>query len=183
MSKEKVILVNEKDEPLGLMEKMEAHRKALLHRAFSIFVFNKKGELLLQQRAFHKYHSGGQWANTCCSHQRENETTLEAAHRRLQEEMGLDTPLTEVFSFIYKAKLDNELSEHEFDHVLFGFYDGKPEINPEEVSDWVYKPIDELQADIENHPEKYTIWLQIALKEVVKHLEESKTFFKIENNG
>ncbi len=182
MNEEKVILVNENDEPQGLMEKMEAHEKGLLHRAFSIFIFNKKGELMIQQRAFHKYHSGGEWANTCCSHQRDGETTLEAAHRRLHEEMGFDTDLVEVFSFIYKAKLDKGLYEHEYDHVLFGFYDGEPAINPEEVSDWKYISIDELQEDIRNHPDKYTPWLKIALAEVIEHLEKTKNKFQIEGN-
>ena len=130
---EKVILVDRKDHKIGLMEKQEAHIKGLLHRAFSVFVFNKNNELLLQKRALHKYHSGGLWTNTCCSHPRENENTLDAANRRLQEEMGVSCKLEFKFNFIYKASLDNKLFEHEFDHVFFGFSDNLPQINKEEV--------------------------------------------------
>jgi isopentenyl-diphosphate delta-isomerase len=168
---EKVILVDENDNQIGLMNKMEAHEKAQLHRAFSVFVFNKKGELLIQQRALTKYHSAGEWANTCCSHQRDGETTLEAAHRRLDEEMGFDVTLTEVFNFTYKKAFGNGLTEHEFDHVLFGEFEGEPIMNPEEVADWQYISISELNNQISLYPEKYTIWLQIALKEVEKHLK------------
>lgn len=171
MAEEQVILVDQNDNQIGLMNKMEAHERALLHRAFSVFVFNNKGELLIQQRAHSKYHSGGEWANTCCSHQRNGESTLEAGHRRLQEEMGFDVPLEEVFSFTYKKEFGNGLTEHEFDHVLFGEYDDEPVMNPDEVADWKYISIQELNAEIEKHPEQYTIWLQIALKEVEKHLK------------
>ena len=135
---EKVILVDKTDHQIGEMEKQEAHIKGLLHRAFSIFIFNSKGEVLLQQRAFHKYHSGGLWTNTCCSHPRNGETTIQAANRRLMEEMGMSCVLTEEFSFIYKAKLDNDLYEHELDHVLFGTTDLLPQINKEEVADYKY---------------------------------------------
>src|SRR5210317_1530346 len=133
MTEEKVILVNENDEQIGLMPKMEAHEKALLHRAFSVFVFNHKNELMLQQRALVKYHSPGLWTNTCCSHQREGESNIEAGKRRLQEEMGFVTELEESISFIYKASFDNGLTEHEFDHVLLGKFNGTPIINPQEV--------------------------------------------------
>ena len=133
---EQVILVNEKDEPIGLMGKMEAHEKGLLHRAFSVFVFNSKQEVLLQQRAACKYHSPNLWTNTCCSHPRAGETNQQAGERRLQEEMGLQVPLREVFSFIYKAPFDNGLTEHEYDHVLVGYSDAQPQINPEEVASW-----------------------------------------------
>ena len=171
MAEEQVILVDQNDQKIGLMNKLEAHEKALLHRAFSVFVFNSKGELLIQQRAHSKYHSGGEWANTCCSHQRDGETTLEAGHRRLQEEMGFDVPLKEVFSFTYKNAFGNGLTEHEFDHVLFGEFDGEPIMNPEEVADWKYISLENLNQQIKAHPEQYTIWLQIALVEVVKHLK------------
>jgi len=170
---EQVILVDQNDNQIGLMGKMEAHEKGLLHRAFSIFVFNSNGELLIQQRALTKYHSAGEWANTCCSHQRDGESTLDAAHRRLQEEMGFDVELNEVFSFTYKKEFGNGLTEHEFDHVIFGQYDGAPVMNPEEVADWKYISIEDLKKDIELQPEQYTIWLQIALKEVETHLSKS----------
>ena len=171
---EKVILVDQNDEKIGLMNKMEAHEKGLLHRAFSIFVFNQKGEFLIQQRALSKYHSPGEWANTCCSHQRDHETTLAAAHRRLQEEMGFDISLTEVFNFTYKKKFGNGLTEHEFDHVLFGQFDGEPNMNLDEVESWKYISLTDLKEEISQFPEKYTIWLQIALKEVELHLKKSK---------
>lgn len=170
---EQVVLVDQEDNQIGLMGKMEAHEKGLLHRAFSIFVFNSKGELLIQQRAHTKYHSAGEWANTCCSHQRDGESTLDAAHRRLQEEMGFDVELNEVFSFTYKKEFGNGLTEHEFDHVIFGQYDDAPVMNPEEVANWKYISIEDLKKDIELEPEKYTIWLQIALKEVETHLSKS----------
>lgn len=171
MVEEKVILVDQDDNPIGLMNKMEAHEKALLHRAFSIFIFNTKGELLIQQRALTKYHSAGEWANTCCSHQRDGETSLEAGHRRLMEEMGFDTELNEVFNFTYKQAFGNGLTEHEFDHVLFGKYDAEPIANPEEVASWKYVRMDDLVKDIDKNPDDYTIWLQIALKEVLQHLK------------
>lgn len=168
---EQVILVDQNDQKIGLMNKLEAHEKAVLHRAFSVFVFNSKGELLIQQRAHSKYHSAGEWANTCCSHQRDGETSLEAGHRRLQEEMGFLVPLKEVFSFTYKKEFGNGLTEHEFDHVLFGEFDGEPTMNPEEVADWKYISLADLNEAIKLHPEQYTIWLQIALVEVEKHLK------------
>ena len=133
MKQENVILVNEQDKQLGLMPKMEAHEKALLHRAFSVFVFNEKGELLLQQRAADKYHSPNLWTNTCCSHQRDRETNIDAGKRRLQEEMGFACDLKEVFWFVYKAPFDNGLTEHELDHVMVGFYNNNPVINKVEV--------------------------------------------------
>jgi isopentenyl-diphosphate delta-isomerase len=175
MAEEKVILVDENDRQLGLMGKLEAHKKGLLHRAFSIFIFNRKGELLIQQRALTKYHSAGEWANTCCSHQREGESTLEAAHRRLHEEMGFDTELKEVFSFTYKQKFGNGLTEHEFDHVVFGKYDQIPVPNPEEVADWKYISLSDLEKDIQLHPENYTIWLRIALKEVQSYFQKNES--------
>lgn len=164
MKQEKVILVNEKDEPLGLMEKIEAHEKALLHRAFSVFIFNDKGELMLQRRAKSKYHTPGLWTNTCCSHPRDGETLIEAGRRRLQEEMGFQTALKETASFIYKAPFDNGLTEHEFDHVLVGHYNGEPVLNPDEVEEWKWMSIAAVQQDIEKSPEKYTAWFKIILE-------------------
>lgn len=161
---EQVILVDTNDNPLGLMEKMEAHEKGLLHRAFSVFILNSKGELLLQQRAFSKYHSAGLWTNTCCSHQRQGETNLEAGKRRLMEEMGMEVPLEEVFSFIYKAPFDNGLTEHELDYVLVGYSDQEPNINPDEVASWKWLPLNEIQNDILKNPKNYTEWFKIIFK-------------------
>ena len=160
-----VILVDEKDNQLGLMPKMEAHEKAVLHRAFSVFIFNSKGELMLQQRAAHKYHSPLLWTNTCCSHQRDGETNIEAGERRLVEEMGFKTNLKEIFSFVYKAPFDNGLTEHELDHVMVGYFDGLPEINPEEVASFKWMSLEEVNADIKLHPNLYTAWFKIIFKE------------------
>ena len=170
MSEEKVILVDENDQPIGLMEKMEAHEKALLHRAFSVFIINAKNELMLQRRALHKYHSPGLWTNTCCSHQREKETTLNAGVRRLQEEMGFVTPLQEKFSFIYKAAFDNGLTEHEFDHVLVGTYEEDPIINKDEVSEWKWMPLLDVKSDIESNPTIYTPWFKIIFEKFFEEL-------------
>ncbi len=170
---EKVILVNQNDEPIGLMPKMEAHEKALLHRAFSVFVMNDKGEIMLQQRASHKYHSPLLWTNTCCSHQRDGESNIDAGLRRLQEEMGFDTPLKEVFSFIYKAPFDNGLTEHELDHVMIGHYNGEPVINPEEVADWKWMLPEAIKADMEVHPDQYTAWFKIIFERFYDYLMES----------
>lgn len=167
---EQVILVNEKDEPIGLMGKMEAHEKGLLHRAFSVFVFNSKQEVLLQQRAACKYHSPNLWTNTCCSHPRAGETNQQAGERRLQEEMGLQVPLQEVFSFIYKAPFDNGLTEHEYDHVLIGYSDAQPEINPEEVASWKWLSLEAIKEDILQAPERYTAWFKIIFEEFYHHL-------------
>ena len=163
--KEQVILVDEQDNPIGLMEKIEAHEKALLHRAFSVFVFNSKGELMLQQRAAHKYHSPLLWTNTCCSHQRDGETSLEAGKRRLQEEMGFTCDLEEVFWFIYKAPFDNGLTEHELDHVMVGKYEDAPSINPDEVEAYKWMPLEAVKNEIEVQPEIYTEWFKIIFKE------------------
>ena len=165
---EKVILVDKNDRMLGLMEKQEAHIKGLLHRAFSIFIFNKENKLLLQKRALKKYHSGGLWTNTCCSHPRENEATIEAAHRRLYEEMGMECKLELKFNFIYKAQLDNKLYEHEFDHVFFGFSNDLPKINKQEVDSYKYESLDFLTEDIVLSPKKYTEWFKICFQEVYK---------------
>tara|TARA_B100000927_G_C16348389_1_gene422277 strand:+ start:324 stop:854 length:531 start_codon:yes stop_codon:yes gene_type:complete len=158
---EQVILVDEYDNALGLMEKMEAHRKAKLHRAFSVFAMNNRNEILLQRRALHKYHSGGLWTNTCCSHPRDGETVEEAATRRLKEEMGFTCHVKRIFSFIYKAELDNELTEHELDHVLIARYNEDPSINPDEVDSFDWKSVDWVAADIKSHPKKYTEWFKI----------------------
>lgn len=167
---EQVILVNEKDEPIGLMGKMEAHEKGLLHRAFSVFIFNSKQEVLLQQRAACKYHSPNLWTNTCCSHPRAGETNQQAGERRLQEEMGLQVPLREVFSFIYKAPFDNGLTEHEYDHVLIGYSEAQPQINPEEVASWKWLSLEAIKEDILQAPERYTAWFKIIFEEFYHHL-------------
>lgn len=158
---EQVILVNEHDTPIGLMGKLEAHQKALLHRAFSVFILNDKGEIMLQQRAASKYHSPNLWTNTCCSHPRQGETTIEAGKRRLQEEMGFVTELTDILSFIYKAPFDNGLTEHELDHILIGYYNTSPTINPEEVADWRWELPEKIKEDIAKHPHRYTEWFKI----------------------
>ncbi len=165
---EYVILVDENDNQIGLMEKMEAHEKGLLHRAFSVFLFNKNGEMLLQQRAISKYHSGGLWTNTCCSHPRENEKTIDAAHRRLEEEMGFDCEIEKAFHFTYKSALDNDLTEHELDHVFLGTYEGEIKPNPEEVESYKYVSIEFLMKDVAENPQNYTEWFKICLEEVLK---------------
>lgn len=161
---EQVILVDEKNQAIGLMPKLEAHQKALLHRAFSVFVLNDQNELMLQKRALHKYHSPGLWTNTCCSHQRNGEKNIEAGKRRLFEEMGFCTDLKEVASFIYKAPFDNGLTEHEFDHVMIGYSNETPDINPQEVADWKWMPIEKVKKDLAEHPERYTVWFAIIFK-------------------
>lgn len=159
-----VILVNENDEVIGTMEKLEAHEKGLLHRAFSIFVFNSNNELLIHQRAFGKYHSEGLWTNTCCSHPSPGETVLDAAHRRLQEEMGFDCEMHSAFHFVYHAKLDNNLIEHELDHVVIGHSDQNPILNPEEAIDFKWIRITELFKDITLNPQQYTFWFKTILQ-------------------
>jgi len=168
---EQVILVNEQDEQIGLMNKMEAHEKALLHRAFSVFVMNDKDELMLQQRAAEKYHSPLLWANTCCSHQRDGETSLNAGKRRLQEEMGFVCELKELFSFIYKAPFDNGLTEHELDHVMIGTYQDAPVINPEEVESYKWMTLEAVKNDMEKQPEIYTEWFKIIFDKFYHHLK------------
>jgi isopentenyl-diphosphate delta-isomerase len=170
MKEEMVILVDRQDNQIGSMEKLEAHEKAVLHRAFSVFIFNSQGELLLQQRAHHKYHSPGLWTNTCCSHQRAGESNLEAGKRRLKEEMGMECPLQDVFWFIYKAKFDNGLTEHELDHVLVGNSDLDPVINEDEVADFKWMSLDDLKQDMEAQPELYTEWFKIIFREYNQRL-------------
>lgn len=167
MTKEYVILVDENDIEIGKAEKLQAHHEGLLHRAFSIFIFNKAGDMLIHQRAHSKYHSGALWTNACCSHPRPGENILDAAHRRLKEELGFDCPLRYKTYFIYKVKFDeNGLFEHEFDHVFLGFFDGVIHPNPEEVAsiDWV--PVKKLHDDIKQNPQKYTAWFKIALEKI-----------------
>jgi isopentenyl-diphosphate delta-isomerase len=174
MKEEEVILVNERDEPIGLMPKLEAHQKAVLHRAFSVFVLNDKNEVLLQQRAHQKYHSPLLWTNTCCSHQRSGETNIEAGSRRLFEEMGFRTELKELFHFIYKAPFDNGLTEHELDHVMIGYFNGEPVINPEEVEDWKWMKIEDIKIDMAANPSIYTVWFKIIFDEFYHYLEDHK---------
>ena len=168
-----VILVDEHDVQTGTMEKLEVHQKALLHRAFSIFIFNEKGEMLLQKRADKKYHSAGLWTNACCSHPQPGQETLAAAEIRLQEEMGFNTPLKKVFEFIYKAPFDNGLTEHEFDYVFIGNHDGVIVPNAEEVSDYCFKPVEEIKNSIQSHPQKYTEWFKIAFPKMEAYLESA----------
>ncbi|MEI7508284.1 MAG: isopentenyl-diphosphate Delta-isomerase [Flavobacterium sp.] len=174
MKEEQVILVNEKDEPIGLMNKLEAHEKAVLHRAFSVFVLNDKNEVMLQQRAHHKYHSPLLWTNTCCSHQRAGETNIEAGKRRLWEEMGFTTEIKELFHFIYKAPFDNGLTEHELDHVMIGYSNEEPKINLEEVESWKWMTIEAIKEDMIQNPASYTIWFKIIFDEFYHYLEEHK---------
>ncbi|MBS7250291.1 MAG: isopentenyl-diphosphate Delta-isomerase [Candidatus Freyarchaeota archaeon] len=169
---EMVILVDQNDNEVGTGEKMKIHEEGRLHRAFSIFVFNSKGETLLQKRAKSKYHSGGLWSNTCCSHPRPGEDTEQAAHRRLKEEMGFDCDLKKIFAFVYKANLDHNLTEYEFDHVFVGNYDGKVEINPMEAEDYKWVNMKTLKDNVEKHPEKYTVWFKIAFNEILKFLSD-----------
>ena len=156
-----VVLVNRLDEEIGTMPKIEAHEKAVLHRAFSVFIMNRNGEVLLQQRAASKYHSPLLWTNTCCSHQRLGESNIDAGKRRLKEEMGFQTALKELFSFIYKAPFDNGLTEHEFDHVMIGYYDKDPVVNPLEVAAWKWMKPSAIKADLSDNDQDYTVWFRI----------------------
>lgn len=167
---EHVVLVDEQDKEIGIMEKMQAHQTPNLHRAFSVFIFNEKGEMLLQQRALSKYHSGGLWTNACCSHPKQNESILDAAHRRLQEEMGFNVELKKSFDFIYQASFLNGLIEYEFDHVLIGQYDGVINFNPFEVAAFCFKSFGELKSDIKLKPNNYTEWFKIALPKLEDYL-------------
>ncbi len=164
---EQVILVDEYNKVLGSLEKMEAHQKALLHRAFSVFVYNSQEEWLLQRRASTKYHSAGLWTNTCCSHPKPGEETHTAATRRLKEEMGFETPLEEIFQFTYKAGFDNGLTEHEFDHVFVGQYEGKISPDPIEVMEHEYWPMEKIRQHLESNPEAFTVWFRIAFPKIL----------------
>lgn len=164
---EHVVLVDEFDNIIGTMEKLEAHEKGLLHRAFSILLFNSKGEILLQKRSSAKYHSGGLWTNTCCSHPLPNERMEDATQRKLKQEMGIEASMEFNFKFIYNARLDKNLIEHEYDHVYTGMFDGVPILNREEVEDWKFIDFKSLQNDMELNPELYTYWF----KAIVNHPE------------
>lgn len=167
-----VILVNDQDEAIGTMEKMQAHLRGVLHRAFSVFIFNSKGQMLLQQRAYTKYHSGGLWTNACCSHPQPGEETTDAAMRRLQEEMGFTVPLKKVFQFTYRSELDNGLIEYEFDHVFAGYYDGPVTPDKNEVQDYRYKNMEVIRERLESHPEHFTVWFRIAFPRVYHWMKE-----------
>lgn len=173
--KDYVVLVDHQDQEIGKVQKMEAHEAGLLHRAFSVFVFNSKGEILLQKRNSKKYHSGGLWSNTCCSHPRPGEPVLRAAKRRLKEEMGMKTKLFSAFSFIYKASLDNNLIEHELDHVYYGFSNTIPQFNTDEVEAVKYLSPEALQLEIKHAPERYTEWLKICLDHLLSHLNSTRS--------
>ena len=172
MIEEQVILVNKKDKQIGTMPKLEAHEKGVLHRAFSVFVLNDSGEMMMQQRAACKYHSPLLWTNTCCSHQRVGESNIEAGKRRLFEEMGFVTELKDVVSFIYKATFDNGLTEHEFDHVLVGTYNENPNINIDEVNNFKWMTLEQVKVDMELNPDIYTEWFKIIFDKFYKHLQE-----------
>ncbi len=169
-----VILVDSNDHEIGVMPKLEAHQKGELHRAFSVFLFNSKGQLLLQQRAAEKYHSAGLWSNTCCSHPLPGEKIIDGGSRRLMEEMGISCELTPVFNFIYQVDLDNDLTEHEYDHVLFGNFDGLPLMDPDEVQNWKYISLRDLELQLILHPENYTEWLKLCFNKVVDHFNRTK---------
>ncbi|MBC7830100.1 MAG: isopentenyl-diphosphate Delta-isomerase [Chitinophagaceae bacterium] len=173
MVKEQVILVNESDDQVGTMEKMEAHQQPVLHRAFSVFIFNTKGEMLLQKRAAHKYHSAGLWTNACCSHPRPGESIQMAAVRRLEEEMGFSTKLEKTFDFIYKASFGNGLHEFEFDHVFTGNYNEQIMPDPDEVSDFCFMEMDAIQASLDSDPGKYTAWFAIAFPKIADWKKQS----------
>jgi isopentenyl-diphosphate Delta-isomerase len=171
MRAEQVILVDAQDREVGQMEKQEAHEKGMLHRAFSVFVYNSQGELLLQRRALDKYHSGGLWTNTCCSHPRPGEGNLEAATRRLREEMGIVCTLQHAFSFIYHQQV-GDLTEHELDHVFIGTYDGLPIINSEEVAEWKTIAVSDLLEEMQAYPDKFTVWIRLCMDRVERYRTE-----------
>lgn len=160
---DQIILVDENDKEIGVMEKMEAHRKGVLHRAFSILIFNSKKELLLQKRSVQKYHSGGLWTNTCCSHPEPGEDLITSARKKLMHEMGFEVQLKPAYTFAYRASLDNNLTEHEFDHVLVGSFDGEPKPNAQEAEDWTYKSVENIQRDARENPNSYTSWFKLIL--------------------
>ena len=166
MKQQSVILVNEKDEPLGVMEKMEAHRQGLLHRAFSVFIFDRRGRMLLQQRAGEKYHGAYLWTNACCSHPNPDEKTEDAAQRRLKEELGFSTPLQKIFTFTYREPVENNLVEHEYDHVFAGEWESKLQPDPSEVADLRYEDMEALKKGIRQEPDKYTAWFRIAFSRI-----------------
>jgi isopentenyl-diphosphate Delta-isomerase len=172
--KKDIILVNSEDEQIGTGEKMEVHKSGKLHRAFSIFVFNYRGELLLQKRAKAKYHSGGLWTNTCCGHPLPGESVEKAANRRLKEEMGFNFDAQEIFSFCYNAHLGGQMIENEYDHVLFGEYDGDPVPDPKEAEDWKWASVAHIKKDVAEYPHKYTHWFKIISGRLEEIMEEAK---------
>ncbi len=182
MEEENVILVNDRDEQIGLMPKLEAHEKAVLHRAFSVFILNDKNEIMLQQRAAQKYHSPLLWTNTTCSHQRDGETNLQAGNRRLFEEMGIKSNLKELFHFIYKAPFDNGLTEHELDHVMIGNYNDAPNLNLEEAESWKWMAIEAVKADMIINPQIYTVWFKIIFDKFYHYIEDHKSDLQTGNN-
>lgn len=169
-----VILVDTKDNQIGISEKLEAHKKGLLHRAFSIFLFNDNNQLLLQKRAEDKYHSSELWTNTCCSHPAPGEFMVKHAQNRLNEEMGISTSLKHLFSFIYRAEFENGLIEHELDHVFIGYFNTQPLPNPMEVSDWKYATLNEIKDEIEQAPESYTYWFKLIYERVFRYIQSNK---------
>jgi isopentenyl-diphosphate delta-isomerase len=179
MEKENVILVDIYDNEIGVMEKMEAHQKGVLHRAFSVFIFNSKGEILLQKRNSEKYHSGGLWSNTCCSHPRVGEGLERATSRRLMEEMGMSTTLLPIFSFQYKSNLDHAMIEHELDHVFIGYSNEIPKPNKEEVEDYRYMSPELIELEFKKHPDEYTTWLKICFKELMNYINKNKVYEKV----
>ena len=175
MEREYVILVDEEDRQTGTCEKLEAHEKGLMHRAFSIFLFNKNGEMLLQQRAAEKYHTPGLWSNTCCSHPRPDENMEDALKRKLFQEMGISAQVDKVFDFAYRADFDNGLVENEVDHVYFGEYNDAPNPNPEEIQSWKYSSFEEIKKEIEKDETMYTPWFKIVLNQVMEHYKKTMT--------
>jgi isopentenyl-diphosphate delta-isomerase len=171
MRSDHIILVNEHDEPLATMEKLEAHQKGLLHRAFSVFIMNAANEMLLQRRAIDKYHSGGLWTNACCSHPMPGEEVQDAAHRRLQEEMGFDCPLEKLFTFTYHASFDNGLTEHEYDHVFLGTYDGAIIPDATEVAEYGFFSLAEVARQVRDTPERFTYWFKVAFPMIKEQLK------------
>ena len=170
MEQEKVVLVDHMDRSLGTMDKLEAHRQGILHRAFSVLLFNDSGQLLLQRRADCKYHSGGLWTNTCCSHPRPDEDLRDATNRRLREEMGISLTPDPLFAFTYRAELDGNLVEHEFDHVFAGTFNGTPSVNPEEVADWRFTDLSKIRQEIQARPDNFTIWFRMIMDSLPENI-------------
>ncbi|HKL03016.1 MAG TPA: isopentenyl-diphosphate Delta-isomerase [Cryomorphaceae bacterium] len=165
-----VILVDSNDKRVGVMEKMEAHQKGLLHRAFSVFLFNDNNEMLIHQRASKKYHCGGLWTNACCSHPQDGENIDQTIQRKLMQEMGITCPVEKAFNFVYRSELDNGLTEYEFDHVYTGKFSGIPKPNPEEVSDWKYVSLLNIENELANNPGNFTPWFQLLFSPLAAHL-------------